>query len=175
MTNESHIEPPESAVKRALDHAEFVERVPALQRAAAEFETDIGEDGRRYYRFSETGSFIPKFPHHHLVRAYSCELAIVNARRRVPDEIDLKTARRNFKKARVNYESRVDYRGRGDMEWSNQQEGERFTSLTAILEARAEAVFWRKIVAELEAIVKVKKQNAQAITRHRLSKLGLAY
>ncbi len=168
--NDPHIEPAESPVKRALDRAELIERVPVLQRDAAEFETAIGEGGLRYQRLNDHGSLILKFPRHHLVHAYGCELASLNARR-VADA-DLKVARRNFKKARVNYEDRVNWRGAGDIKWND---GGKFVSLSAILEARAEAVFWRKIVTELETVEKIKRQNEQAITRHRLNSLGLAY
>ena len=96
MSSDHPIEPRKSAVKRALDRAELVERVPALQRAAAEFETGIGEDGRRYQRLNEHGSLILKFPRHHLVSAYGYEVATANARRAA--DADLKTARRRFQR-----------------------------------------------------------------------------
>lgn len=169
MTNANAIEPQDSAVKRALDHAEFVDRVPALQREAAEFATAI-EGGLRFERMTEHGSLILKFPRHHLVAAYSRELADANTGR--ARNVDLRTARRRAKAARVNYEDRVNWRAVPDIEWSD---GGMFVSLSAIIEARAEAVFWQKVVREMEYAKRIEQQNERARIRHRRESLGLAY
>ncbi len=161
MSNANPIELPKTSVKRASP-PELIERVPALQREAAEFETAIGEGGIRYQRLNEHGSLILSFPRHHLVHAYGCGLATKNARRE--HNADLKGARRRFKDARINYENRVNWRAVPDIQWSD---GGKFVSLSAILEARAEAVFWRKIVTELQTVERIKRQNARNIERAR--------
>lgn len=166
MTINAHpIESPASHIKAALDHAELVERVPALQPSATQFETMDSPAGRTW-RLNENGALILKFPRHHLVVAYSYELANANARREYVG--DLRRARRRFKEATINYENRVNWRNVLDM-------NERFVCLSAIIEARAEAVYWRKIVKEAEHVEAIKRQNERALTRHRRNNLGLAY
>lgn len=164
------IEPLQIPVKAALDHAELVAREPALQPSAARYELMHAEhDGRVVfsdYKLTDNGALILKWPRHHLVAAYSYELASANAKRRYDG--DLRTARRKLKDATVNYENRVNWRNVRGMD-------PHYVCLSAILEARAEAVYWSKIVKEADLVAKIKRRNAQNITRNRLSKLGLAY
>jgi hypothetical protein len=147
MSNANPIELPKTSVKQSLDRAELVERVPALQRKFTRV------------KFGERGEMIQIFPRHHLVSAYGCELATANARREC-DVADLKVARRRFKNARVNYEDRVAFRMQPNIAWPD---GGKFVSLSAILEARAEAVFWRKVVKEMEYVETIKQHNKVAI------------
>lgn len=150
--NDPQIDALDSAVKRVLDHAEFVLRVPALQREAAEFEPGL----------TDRGGLILKFPHDHRVSAYGYELATRNARREC--DVDLKEARKRLRAARINYEKRVNFRGIPDIEWTD---GGKFVALSAILEARAEAVFWHKIVREMATVERIKRANARNIERAR--------
>ncbi len=149
--------PPEnvkSILARQLDRAEFVERVPDLQRQAVQLA------GNGY-------ELVLELPRHPAVTAYANELAAMPRPR-----AGLKVARRNLKAARINYEKRVGWRLRRDIcEWAD---GGVFVSLSAILEDRAEAMHWRKVVKELEYTARIKEQNRQSIVRHRLRSIGLA-
>ena len=124
----------DSAVKRELDRFKLVERVPELRREAAQLA------GNGY-------ELVLKLPRHPAVIAYVNEQAKV-----VRDDCDLKTARRNLKAARVNYEKRVSFRIRGDITITSDEERGRyadfaaFVSLSAIIEDRAEAKHWNKIM-----------------------------
>jgi hypothetical protein len=154
MTNAPKIRNATSPVKRELDRLELIERVPELQRQAAQLAGNGFE-------------LVLHLPRHPAVTAYADECAAI-----VRDKCDLKTARRNLKAARVNYENRVRFRiQRNINEWLD---GGLFVSLSAILEARAEAKHWRKVVKELEYVARIKEQNRQSIVRHRLHSMGLA-
>ena len=146
MSNDHQIENPDSAVKRALDHLELVERVPMLTRAS--------------------GRVLPRHP---AVIAYVNECA---ARQR-PDA-NLRTARRNFDAASVNYKNRCAFRFQPGIHWDD---GGVFVCLSAIIEARAEAKHWQKVIVGLETAAKIKEQqeqNRRSIVRHRLRSMGLA-
>jgi hypothetical protein len=162
MSNDHQIAKPASTVKTTLDHLELVERVPALTRDAARAER--GLDERDY------PSRVLILPHHPAVIAYVRECAAIKY-----PEGDLKTARRNLRAARVNYKDRVIYRMRHDIcEWLD---GGLFVSLSAIIEARAEALHWRKEILRMKAAAKIKQQqeqNRRSINRHRLHSMGLA-
>ena len=141
-----------STVKRALDRLELVDRVPELRREAARVEDRLTEDGQ----------WILIMPRHLAVIAYVNEQASV-----VRENCDLKTARRRLKDARVNYADRVGYRISYDIRFSNEAEGNAFVSLSAIIEARAEAVHWRKVVKEKERAARINKWNARQCERAR--------
>jgi len=147
MTNEPQIIDAESTVKRQLDRLEFIERVPELQRQAVQLA------GNGY-------ELVLKLPRHSAVTAYANELASV-----VRDNCDdLKVARRNLKAARINYEERVRFRIQRNIHaWAD---GGLFVSLSAILEARAEALHWRKVVKEMEYTARIKKHNQRAVRRY---------
>jgi hypothetical protein len=146
-TNEPQIINAESAVKRELDRLELIERVPALRREAVQLAGNGFE-------------LILKLPHHPAVSVYANELAAMPRPR-----ADLKVARRNLKAARINYEKRVGFRLRRDIrEWSD---GGAFVSLSAILEDRAEALHWRKVIKELEYVARIKRHNERQIERAR--------
>jgi hypothetical protein len=147
MSNDHQIATPPSGVKAELDRLELVECVPELTRQAARL---IGFD------------LVLHLPHHPAVTAYINELA---ATRR--PGADLKTARRNLKIARINYEKRVRYRVRGNIcEWAD---GGLFVSLSAIIEARADAMHWRKVVMGHEHVARIKQQNRWAVARSRVT------
>lgn len=93
-------------------------------------------------------------PNHPCVVAYVNECAAVN----LPDA-NLRIARHHFKAARVNYEQRCAFRLQRNIEWLD---GGRFVSLSAIIEARADAKHWQKVVMKLEADKKIKQQNRRA-------------
>lgn len=182
------------ATKRTLDHAEFVERVPALQRLAAEYEMiegvaslpaidhmgrsswgDSGFDESRIvlpaiivpgpnkvYKLNDRGAKILKFPRHPAVIAYARELANKYTKRfRAMCEFDhvagadLRTARRRLKDAFEIFHNRVNFRN-VDVEW---KDGGLSVGLASILEARAEAMFWRKIVRNLEYFAEIERSN----------------
>jgi len=124
------VEISDSAVKRTLDRLELVERVPVLTCAS--------------------GRALPRHP---AVIAYVNECA---ARRR-PDA-NLRTARRNFNAASVNYKNRCAFRFQPGIHWDD---GGEFVCLSAIIEARAEALHWRKVIVRLEAAAKIKQQKEQ--------------
>jgi len=139
------IENPDSTVKITLDHLELVERVPALTRAS--------------------GKALPRHP---AVIAYVHECAALPR----PDA-NLRTARRNYEAARVNYNNRCAFRFQRGIEW---EDGGVFVSLSAIIEARADAMYWRKVIMKLEAEKKIKEQqeqNRRSIVRHHLRSMGL--
>ncbi len=149
----------ESAVKRELDRLELVERVPALQREAAR------STGR--YALDERGYPLPVLilPRHPAVIAYVNECAAQSSGRQAVS--DLCTARRNLKAAHINYKERVLYRTRHDIrEWSD---GGRFVSLSAIIEARADAMHWRKVINKLEAAEKMEQQRRWNAARLRVT------
>ena len=111
-------------------------------------------------------------PRHPAVAAYKAELATRNSHR--DRSADLRTARRHFKAARDDYEKRCGLRCRRDVEWSD---GGKFVSLRAILEARAEAMYWFGIVEELERVEEAKERREwirRAAVKRRLRSMGLA-
>jgi hypothetical protein len=133
----------ESAVKLALDHAELVERVPALQWEATQF------------NFKERGGLVLVPPRHPAVIAFIKELDGME----YEPSVDLKTARRRLRVAKDSYQTRLGFR------IYQPQDGpkfERFTSLSAILIARAAGFHWTKVVNELERAERVKKRNERA-------------
>lgn len=149
----------------ALDHAELIARVPALQASAAVrvkgympdwqcYDLDFEDRAEGLRRMTQRPQSLPfryppimpifQLPNHPLVRAYAAELAAI-----IPHaEPETKNARRIFKAARRKYEWRTQMRG--DRQWSDRKAGEKFVSLRAILEARAEAMFWFEIVKRLD-------------------------
>jgi hypothetical protein len=139
-----------SAVKSELDRLEFAEPVAALQREAAVADYDID------------GSFVLRLPHHPAVAAYAHELASV---KRARDVTDLALARSKLKTAHDDYRARVGFRLRHDIhaDGDDYVAFRQFVSLTAILEARAEAMFWRGIVAGLENREQTNKRNRWAM------------
>jgi hypothetical protein len=146
INKKPQIAKPDSAVKRELDHAELIERVPVLTRAS--------------------GRALPRHP---LVIAYVNECAAMSR----PD-VGLRSARQNFKLASVNFENRCAFRAQPGIRWDD---GGEFVSLSNIIEARAEAKHWRKVIMRLEADKKIKEQqeqNRRHIVRHRLRSMGLA-
>jgi hypothetical protein len=155
--------PFESAIKFALDRAELVEHVAELQRRIAAVNVN------------ERGDPVLVLPRHPLVTAFIKELADANIGRE--RDVDLKTARRNFNAANRSYDKRVCHRigPAGQMiDDERHMKYSRFVSLSAILIDRAEAMFWRKVVKELEYTARIKEQNRRAIVRHRLRSIGLA-
>jgi hypothetical protein len=166
--NTQQIEDPVSAVKRELDRLELIERVPALQRRAARI-------GLRTLDARGYPMPVLTLPRHPAVMAYINECAAL-----VRTDADLRTARRNLIAAQINYKDRVLYRSRRDI--CLDADGryikfERFVSLSAIIEARVDAMHWRKVINKLEAEKKIKEQqeqNRRHIARHRLSSIGLA-
>ena len=138
MSNDQQIAKADSAVKATLDRLELVEKVPALTHAS----------GRA-------------LPGHPAVIAYVNECAALPR----PDA-NLRTARKNFKIASVNYNNRCDYRFQPGIQWSD---GVGVT-LSSIIEARAEAKHWNKVIMRLEAAAKIeqqKQENAWAIASSR--------
>jgi hypothetical protein len=134
----------DSPVKRALDHAEHVERVPILQRAATQYERHL----------NDRGSYILIFPRHPAVIAYAREL-----KRFAWPDVNLKDARRLYRDACEVFDNRVLYRRIPDVEWADQSEGEQFVSLSAILEARAAATHWRRVVNNKAMDARVARQT----------------
>ena len=107
-------------------------------------------------------------PRHPAVIAYVAECRSLHR-----SDADLRTARRNFSAARVSYEYRRAFRLQRGIEWGD---GGRFVSLSAIIEARAECLHWRKVIVKLEAEKKLeqqREQNRRHIVRHRLRSMGI--
>jgi len=168
------IDPYESVVKHALDQGEFVERIPCLQRSAA----DININGE--------GNAVLVLPPHPLVHAFLEELHASNVGREndLRDAggvltIDLKTARKNFNAARRRYNMRVQHRilshDMTDDDARSIRLG-RYSSLSAILIDREEAAHWRKIVGELAYFQRVRQSNERAklkpgVIIHRMKKV----
>lgn len=166
-----HIEIPASLVKTELDRLELIERVPVLRREATRTESRLDERGFPML------VVIP--PRHPAVIAYINERAALIREKCT----DLKAARRNLKDAFVNYRNRVNFRVRSDIALSRDEElgpyadFAKFISLSSIIEARAEAIHWRKVILKLETDRKIrdqKEQNRRNINRHRLRSMGLA-
>ncbi len=158
MTTKPQVENADSPVKRELDQLELIERVPALQREAA-------RTGRRV--LDARGYPMPLLivPNHPAVIAYLNERAAHPSGRQAVN--DLRTARRNLIAAQVNYKERVLYRMRHDIrEWSD---GGVFVSLSAIIEARADAIHWRKVINKLEAAEKMEQQRRWNAARLRVT------
>jgi hypothetical protein len=144
----TYIDPQELAAKERLDHAEFIERRPALQRETAVF------------NYNENGGLVLVLPEGDPdVSAVIKELAGIE---REP-AVDLKTARRRLRVARDSYQTRVMFRTLHDREYT--PVFSRFVSLSAILIARAEAKHWHKVVAEQEHVARIKQQNRWAVAR----------
>ncbi len=182
----------QAGLAAALDHAEFVERVPTLQHDAAKTVLALvgsmmaydrayyGDDfhSRQRQRWERRwcdeidGAYDLCFrlPRHPAVVAYADELAMRNRHRRYSEpDITLKTARRRFLAARLDYENRCHFRCRHDIVgWSD---GGAFVSLRAIVEARAEMIFWFQLVMEQEHIAHVKQQNRWTRARARVTSL----
>lgn len=138
--------PAEFPVKRELDRLELVDRVPALQRRA-----------------------VRDLPNHPAVIAYINECAAL-----ARQTTDLRTARRLFDAASLNYRNRCAFRMQPGIEWCDDGA---FVSLSAIIEDRAAALHWRKVIDKLEAEKKMKEQqeqNRRHVVRHRLRSIGLA-
>jgi hypothetical protein len=158
----------ESAVKAVLDRLELIERVPALQR-------EVARCGLRTLDARGFPFPVLTLPRHPAVMAYINECAAL-----VRPDADLRTARRNLIAAQINYKDRVLYRSRRDIcldADGRYIEFERFVSLSAIIEVRADAMHWRKVILKLEAEKKIKEQqeqNRRHIARHRLRSMGLA-
>ena len=165
----------------ALDHGEFVARVPALQASAAVKVKEELPDWQCYDSVYESAKehcarvlaqkingwppierFL-KIPGHRLVKAYALELAKRNNRER-PDA-NLRTARRKLKAARDDFKRRCMCR-MGNMQWSDPEVGAKFISLRAILEARAEALYWYGIVIDLERAERNEWARARRIVRN---------
>jgi hypothetical protein len=138
-------DPNESPVKLALDHAELIERVPALQRKATAV------------NYNETGGLVLVPPRHPAVIAFIQELDGMEY-----ETADLKTARRCLRVASDAYQFRVTHRVTPNL---TGPAFNRYVSLSAILMARAAAKHWRKVVAELEHTERVKKQNRWDVAR----------
>lgn len=153
------IEHTESNVKYALDQAEFVECVPALQRSAVAINVN------------DRGNPVLVLPDHRLINGMIHELHQSNVGRdnelRVGREftVDLKTARKHFNAAHRRYDKRVRHRLlSSSMTHDDARYAElgRYSSLSAILIDREEAAFWRKIVKELEYYQRVQQSNERA-------------
>jgi hypothetical protein len=148
-----HIGKAESHVKRELDRLELVERVPALRREAARTGRGLDERG---YPLS-----LLILPNHPAVIAYVRECASL----KYEPCTTKNAARRNLTAARINYKDRVIYRTRRDIAITPDEElgcytdFARFISLSAIIEARAEAKHWRKVIVKLETAEKMKQQK----------------
>jgi hypothetical protein len=140
----SALDPIESAVKLALDHAELVELVPELQRSTAAANFDDG------------GGLVLVLPRHPAVIAFIHELDA----QEYETADDLKTARRRLRANRNGYQIRVANRINQTVDGS--AAFDRFVSLSAILIARAAGKHWHKIVAELEHAERIKKHNERA-------------
>jgi hypothetical protein len=156
-----NVNPSESSVKHALDHAEFVEHVPELQRSAMVI--NVGDRGEPILVLSHL--------RHPSVKALINELHQSNVGRDndLRDgrtfTVDLKTARQHFTAARRRYDKRVQHRLLSNsMTHADARYVElgRYSSLSAILIDRAEAAFWRKIVKELEYFQRVQQSNNRA-------------
>jgi hypothetical protein len=155
MTNAPQIAKHDSPVKQTLDHAELVERVPVLCRENSEVD--------------ENRNLV--LPRHPLVTAYVNECAALPR----PD-INLRAARHRYQVAMYDYKDRRGFRVTRGIEWSNFG-GPEWVSLSAIIEVRAEARHWLKVIRKLEAAKKMKEQqeqNRRSVNRHRLRSMGLA-
>jgi hypothetical protein len=170
------INQPESAVKRELDRLELVECVPALRREACQCAKAIV--GRMFAyahdRDADDYELVFQMPRHPAIARYAHEQ--VNVHRE--SSRDLKVARRRFKAAYLNYEKRCSYRARRDICLTPEEElvgryapFAKFISLSAIIEAKAEAMHWFKIVMNLEYVAHVGKQNRWNVARSRVSPL----
>jgi hypothetical protein len=180
MTIAPHIKNPGSATKLELDRLEFIVRVPSLRRQNSR--VAVVKVSRMFAyahdRDVEDYELLPRLPRHPAVIAYADELAEVNSRRDRDIyglRYDLKTARRKFFAAHKDYEKRSRYREdrriqiTPDEERGKYADFARFVSLSAILEARAEAMHWFKIVMEREHIERVKTQNRWSLARSRVT------
>ena len=108
-------------------------------------------------------------PRHRAVIAYVKECATM-----ARPAADLRAARHLYKAASAIYEKRIAFRAQSGIKW---RDGGRSIALSAIIEARAECLHWRKVIAKLEAAAKIKEQeeqNRRSINRHRLRSMGLA-
>jgi len=146
---------PINTVKAQLDHAELVERVPVLWRENSQVD--------------ENRNLV--LPRHPLVTAYVNECAALPR----PD-VGLTSARNRYAAALSDYKDRRGFRVTRGIEWSNFG-GAEWVSLSAIIEVRAEAQHWLKVIRKLEAAKKMKEQqeqNRRSINRHRLRSMGLA-
>ena len=153
-----------SANEAELDRLEFVERVPELQRTAA----------RHRESLSATGGYILRFPDHPAVLAYIRELAMIAWEPRGEDgsfrHLDLKTARQRYADADAEYGGRVLCRL-----FPEPSDDERHSALSAIIEARSVALYWRKIVTELQTIEYIQQQNRRAmgfVIPHKLERIN---
>lgn len=148
LTPQDTIDPAESATKLALDHAEFVARVPELQRSATAV------------NFNESGGLVLVPPNHPAVRAFIKELAGIER-----ETADLRTARRRLRVASESYQVRVSMRS---IDGDQPSAFERSVSLSAILIARAEARHWHRVVERLERDRRAKQRterNAEMANR----------
>jgi hypothetical protein len=139
----------ETAVKLALDDAELVLRVPALQREACAANAD------------DRGDLILVLPRHPAVLAFIHELDAMEY-----ETVDLITARRRLRAAKADYQDRVVQRQIVTLTGAL---FERYISLSAILIARAAGKHWHKVVAELERAERIKKHNRWAAARSRVT------
>lgn len=157
-------DPNEWESKLALDHAELVECVPKLQADVADINVN------------DKGVPVLVIPSHPRTRAFikdlegrelrELEIIFTTSDGRditTTKDPDLKTARRKLRAATESYQSRVAYRfALAGSPVKINQRAARLMSLSAILIARSEAKFWRKIVTKLEHIERTKKHNRWA-------------
>jgi hypothetical protein len=125
-------EKPASAVKLELDRLELVECVPELQRRS-----------------------VRDLPRHPLVVRYVNECAVLFREKTT----SLRNARRLFDRAAINYKNRCAFRLQDGIEWVSGSEFRSFISLSAIIEARAEALHWNKVIVGLETAAKIEQQQ----------------
>lgn len=156
MSESEQITPSESAAKFRLDHAEFIERRPSLQREVATA------------NFNEDGGLVLVIPPDPDVNAFIKQLAAIE-REPAPD---LKTARRCLRKARDDYQLRVSMRLPSDREYY--PKFRRMVSLSAILIVRAEAMHWHSAVIELENEQQRKRRDRWLAERSAEARTGLA-
>jgi hypothetical protein len=145
---------PISPVKAELDRLELVERVPVLWRENSQVD--------------ENRNLV--LPRHPLVIAYVNECAALPR----PDA-NLRTARRNYETALSDYKDRRGFRVTRGIRWDD--DGAEWVSLSAIIEVRAEAQYWHKVIVRLETEKKMKEQqerDRRSTNRHRLRRMGLA-
>jgi hypothetical protein len=115
-----------SPVKVELDRLELVERVPALWRENSEWD--------------ENGVLV--LPRHPAVIAYVNECA---AKKR--PNATLRSARNRYERAFFDYKDRRAFRVQRGIRWDD---GGEFVKLSAIIEARAESLYWCKMIRKLE-------------------------
>ena len=126
-----------------LHHAEFVERVPELQRQnAASVRRQYGRYAVQPMTSDSFGDFL-EIPSHPTVARYRTALMFADD---TPHPTSLAAARAHYEKCAKEFYSRCDWRF-ADVEW---RDGGEFVSLCAILDAEHAMVKARDIMEEIE-------------------------